>query len=205
MEREVSKVIPIAERITDFRNENAGKVLTIIEEEDSFEYYEEYIIVHYRCNENATPHMEGGFYLNSFIESITVSKLCPKNSLHTEEIDDEIMVYYTDNTGINYSIIQYDICEFLIEEPRIVVSPEGMLIFFTEDQIIATIDCNHYHWIDGHVIDVEGKFIKDIEVCEDYTKVILVNSRGVEYNFSLKFDFDMTSRQMFYPKVSQLQ
>ena len=204
MEREVSKVIPVAKSITKFEKENIGNELVIVDGWHIVKYAEEYPIIRYKCDEISTIHISGGFHLNSFIESITVSNVFPKTSSCNEKIDDEILVYYTDNTGIRRSVMQYDICEFLIKRPRIVVSPEGMLIFFTENQIIATIDCDHYLWIDGHEINLRGKTIKAIEVYEEYTKIILVNKKGMEYNFSLKFDFDMAAHQMICPKVFKL-
>ncbi len=87
----------------------------------------------------------------------------------------------------------------------LVVSPEGVLVFFTDKEIIATLGCNNsYHWISGNVINVEGRTIKNIEVCEDYCKVILLDDNEVEHSFSLKFDFDGTSYQILNPKVLKL-
>jgi len=98
--------------------------------------------------------------------------------LDCENTDYDTVVYYTDHAGINHAIIQHDICWFLLQKPNLVVSPEGVLVFFTDKKIIATVGCNNgYHWIDGHVIDVEGKSIKNIEVYDDYCKVILLDDK----------------------------
>lgn len=231
---EVSKVIPVAERIIEFgtkdirRNslithlsevlisekdwaEFAENALVIVDGWHIVQYAEEYPIVRYKCDEIASVYLEGGFRLNSFIDSITVSTaLYGKKAwfgpgkLDSENTDYDTVVYYTDHSGINHAIIQHDICWFLLQKPNLVVSPEGVLVFFTDKQIIATVGCNNgYHWIDGHVIDVEGKTIKNIEVCDDYCKVILLDENKAEHCFSLKFDFDVTSYQLLNPKASE--
>lgn len=235
MAKEVSKIIPVAERIIEFGtdyirtndfivhssdellseeewNEFAENALVIVDGWHIVQYAEEYPIVHYKCDEVASVYLEGGFRLNSFIESITVSTACygkkagfGSGKLSCEITDYDTVVYYTDHAGINHAIIQHDICWFLLQKPNLVVSPEGVLVFFTDKQIIATVGCNNgYHWIDGHVIDVEGKTIKNIEVCDDYCKVILLDDKKAEHCFSLKFDLDATSYQILNPKASEM-
>ena len=231
---EVSKVIPIAERIIEFGTKDIRKNDSIVHSSEALiskrdwaefaknalvivdgwhivQYAEEYPIVRYKCDENASVYLEGGFRLNSFIESITVSTACygkeasfGSGNLSCENTDYDTVVYYTDHAGINHAIIQHDICWFLLQKPNLVVSPEGVLVFFTDKQIIATVGCNNgYHWIDGHVIDVEGKTIKNIEVCDNCCKVILLDNDEVEHCFCLKFDFDVTSYQLLNPKASE--
>lgn len=235
MAKEVSKVIPVAERIIEFKSEDfrknssithfsedlisekdwrefAENALVIMDGWHILQYAEEYPIVHYRCDKVASVYLEGGFRLNSFIESITVSTALygkkawfGSGKMDCENTDYDTVVYYTDHAGINHAIIQHDICRFLLQKPNLVVSPEGVLVFFTDKQIIATVGCNNgYHWIDGHVIDVEGKTIKNIEVCDDYCKVILLDDKKVEHCFSLKFDFDVAGHQMLCPKATKL-
>lgn len=234
MAKEVSKVIPVAKRIIEFEEEDfrenpaitdfseellseeewrefAENALVIMDGWEIAQYADEYPIVHYRCDEIVSAYLEGEFRLNSFIESITVSTALygkrfgvGTGRLRSEIADYETVVYYTDHEGIRHAIVQNDICRLLLKKPNLVVSPEGMLVFFSEKEIIATVDCNQYHWIDGHVIDVEGKTIKNIEVCEDYCKVILIDDEEVEHRFSLKFDFDISAHQMIYPKASEL-
>lgn len=220
MANEVSRVIPVAKRITEFKTEDMKKPVSMVDGWGIVRYAEEFPIVHYTCDELECVYLEGGFRLNSFIESITVSAVrigkkaylrsCELVSeddvvVESERTDYDVVVYYTDHVGINHEIIQHDLHWFLLQKPNLVVSPEGVLIFFTDKQIIATVGCNNsYHWIDGHVIDVEGKTIKNIEVCDDYCKVILLDDKKVEQCFSLKFDFDVTSYQILVPKASEL-
>ena len=235
MAKDVSRVIPVAERIIkfetkDFRKndtislldenlisdeewqEFAGKALIIMDGWEMLQYAEEYPIVRYQCDDNVSIFLEGHPCLNAFVESITVSAALHgrrasfgSGKLNSEIADYDVAIYYTDHAGINHAIIQHDICWFLLQKPNLVVSPEGVLVFFTDKEIIATLGCNNsYHWINGHVIDVEGKTIKDIEVCEDYCKVILVDENKAEHNISLKFGFDATSYQILKPKASEI-
>lgn len=235
MAKKVSKEIPVAKRIIEFNSEDfrrnpsithfsedlisekdwkefAENALVIMDGWHILQYAEEYPIVHYKCEEVASGYLEGGFRLNSFIESITVSTAIygkkawfGSGKLDCESTDYDTVVYYTDHAGINHAIIQHDICWFLLQKPNLVVSPEGVLVFFTDKQILATVGCNNgYHWIDGHVIDVEGKTIKNIEVCDNFCKVILTDDEKVEHSFSLKFDFDIAARQLICPKVFEL-
>lgn len=234
MAKKVSMLFPVAERITEFNSgdfrknpsilhlsedliseeawrEFAENALVIIDGWHILQYAEEYPIVEYKCDENASCYLGPDYRLNSFIHSITVSTALhgKKYGVGTGRISSEItdydtVVYYTDHAGIRHSIIQNDICQFLLEKPKLVVSPEGMLIFFTEKKILATVDCNHYHWIDGHVIDVEGKTIKNIKVYRDCCKVILLDKYKCEHIIPLRFNFDITALQMICPNISEL-
>lgn len=232
MAKEVSKVIPIAERIIEFGTDDfrknalvtllskelisdeewskfAGNALVIMDGWNVVQYAEEYPIVRYQCDKNVCIYLDGEARLNSFVESITVSAALygkragfGSGKLNCENTDYDVVVYYTDHAGINHAIIQHDICWFLLQKPKLVVSPEGVLVFFTDKEIIATLGCNNsYHWISENVINVEGRTIKNIEVCEDYCKVILLDDNKVEHSFSLKFDFDGTSYQILNPKA----
>lgn len=84
--------------------------------------------------------------------------------MESEITDCDTVAYYEDNIGNCRAIDQYDIFRLLFKKPHLVVSPEGVLIFYTDNKILATIDCQHYYWIDGHAIDVDGKSVVDIEV-----------------------------------------
>lgn len=229
----VSKVIPVAKRIIEFKSEDirrdsiishqledsiseeewkkfAENALVIVDGWHINQYAEEYPIVRYKCDESKCVYLERGFRLNGFIESITVSTVLygkkawfGSGKLSYEETDYDTVVYYKDHAGINHMIIQNDLCWFLLQKPKLVVSPEGVLIFFTDKEIIATVACNNsYHWISGNVIDVKGKTIKDIKVCDDCCKVILLDDEDVEYVYKLNFDLDATEYQILCPKAS---
>ena len=231
----VSKAIPVAKRIIEFKSEYVRENFEIMHSsEDSIseevwkefarnalvimdgwhikQYAAEYPIVRYQCEELAALYLTGGPRLNAFVEQITVSTASYGKSawfgsgkLDCENTGCDTVVYYTDDTGINHAIIQSDLYTILLKKPKLVVSPEGVLVFYTDEDIIATVDCNSaYHWINGHVINVEGKKIKDIEVCDDFCKVVLIDEEDIEHNYSLKFEFKITEHQMLCPKASEL-
>ena len=195
-------------------DEFAENALVIMDgwEMEIWQYAEEYPIVKYRCNEDSIAYLDGYSWLNSFVESITVSTALygkkagfGSGKLDCENTDYDTVVYYTDHAGINHAIIQHDLCWFLLQKPNLVVSPEGVLVFFTDKEIIATVGCNNgYYWISGNVIDIKDKTIENIEVCDDYCKVILLDDNESEVCFSLKFDFDVTTHQMLCPKAKKL-
>lgn len=227
------KIIPKAVRIVEFteedRRENptvvhlseimitkemwekfAEEALVFIDGWDILQYAEEFPIVMYQCDEVACYGMQPDYRLNSFIKSITVSTAMHgkrfsvgSGKMESEITDSDVVVYYEDNFVICHAVIQHDIFHLLIKKPELVISPEGVLIFYTDNEILATVDCQHYYWINSHVIDVDDKTIVDIEVYDDYCKVILAKD-GVDQEFKLKFNFDMTAHIMIQPEVSEM-
>lgn len=235
MAKEVSNKILIAERITEFSekdfrtnsnivhlsedllsekdwNKFAEKALVFTHGRDIFQYAEEYPIVKYQCSPKS-PYQLPDCRLNSFVHSITVSTATYGNKfsvdsgkMKSEIADYDTVVYYEDEFGIKRGIFQEDICRFLLKKPKLVVSPEGMLIFFTEREILATVDCCHYCWIGDNSIDMTCRIIKDIEVCNNFCKVTLISmvEKDFEFYYSLKFNFDFSEHQMICPKVEEL-
>lgn len=207
-----SKVIPVAERTIEFKERDFKTYHPLIIMDGwnrrILKYEKEYPIVKYQCNANVCCDLEPEYRLNSFIDSITVSTVLCGNIIPAEgEIKKtgyDTVVYYKDHNATNYEINHNSIREFLIKKPNLVVSPEGMLIFFTDRQILATHDCKMCYFISEYIIRVEDNTIKGIEVCNDFCKITLIDEEKHEKSFSLKFDFDMTEIQMICPKVSEL-
>lgn len=174
----------------------------------------EYPIAHYECDENSRFALDGELYLNSFVEDITISIVqsgrqvlfgSKTSDFNITDFEASVIVYYTDHAGINRVIYQNDLFELLLKKPKLVVSPEGILIFFTEKEIIATAGCNNgYYWISDYCLDMKDRIVKDIKVLKNYCKIILVDDNGIEHNFKLKFSFNMASYQMLIPKVTEL-
>ena len=172
------------------------------------QYEKECPIVRYKCDENSTFSLDGEPRLNSFIESITVSvvgigKRALFNKFDVESfIESNVVAYYTDHFGINHVIDHDGLYHLLLQKPKLVVSPEGVLIFFTDKEIIATLNCNDcIYYINGYFIDLKNKTVNDIIVGKNYCKVVVLSKRGKKIYFRLNFDFDFTSYQMLVPKV----
>lgn len=179
-----------------------------------YQYAEEFPIVVYFCSEDAGVTPNGG--LNTFIESITVSTAdCGKRfSLNKREMEWEYtgpdtVVYYTDNTGRNFIIQQNDIFKFMLKKPNLVISSEGLLVFFTQKNILVTSDCEHYVWV--HDIDTETSIIKNIEVYSKHCIVILENTENDEddekplkYSYKLRFDIDLLEHGMITAAATEI-
>ena len=175
-------------------------------------YPYEYPIVQYKCDVNSIYELDGDPHLNAFLESITVSivqngkKLSfYNNRKSTKRVSLGVEVYYTDFCGINHSIFPHDTRQMLLKKANLIVSPEGVIVLYTDDQIIATLAFNNGHyWISGNLIYVSGRTVENIKACQNYCKVTLVDKEGIKYNFKLKFDFDISSYQVLIPKVSEM-
>lgn len=144
--------------ITDSAYEDfAENALVFTDGNDIYQYAEEYPICYYYCSNKSKLKPEN--FLNAFIESITVSvaDFGKRISVGTGKVVEELcskeaVVYYTNTIGIKCAVVQEDIIKFLLKKPNLLVSANGVLVFYTAKDILATIDCNHYAWvrIDGN-------------------------------------------------------
>lgn len=100
---------------------------------------DEYRLYSYKCSDDCA--LIPANFLNSFVESITVS------AVKSYEYSPRIQVYFTDTIGRKQEIPQHDIFTFLLKKPKITVSAEGLLIFYTNQEVLVTLDCNHYAWV----------------------------------------------------------
>ena len=174
------------------------------------QYAEEFPIVKYKCSDTA--EMFPSCRLNAFIESITVSTVdygrrfyLDKRNMSFENENQLTIAYYTDNIGRNYEIIQYDVSRFLMKKPKLVVSPEGVLVFYNDKYILATVDCNNYAWVDLKIPDAE---ICEIESLDDYCKITIYNPDGKvadKESFKLQFSINMLAHIMIKPVLKKLQ
>lgn len=172
------------------------------------QYEKECPIVRYKCDGNSTFSLDAKPRLNSFIESITVSvvgigRRSLFNKFDVESfVEPNVVAYYTDHFGVNH-VIDYDgLYRLLLQKPNLVVSPEGVLIFFTDKEIIATLNCNDcIYYISEQFINLKNKTVNDIVVGKNYCKIVVLSKKGKEIYFRLNFDFDFTSYQMLVPEV----
>ncbi len=241
----MSAYINIAERITKFEEKDfianpritgveeslitdadwqefSDKALTFTDGNCIYQFAEEYPIVRYQCKDrfDFIPDKR----LNSFVKSITVSSTMygKKISISAGKIVEKrivlrTVVYYENNIGRRYAVPQYDIIKFLLKKPNLVVSSDGVLIFFTQKSIIATTDCEHYAWINPCVwnqgIDTSHSVIQDIEVYRGYCRVCMIdttevdeNDKPIKHSFKLWFDIniDMQDSYMIKPYVQKI-
>lgn len=231
---ETKKVIPIVCRQTDFIGEDANKELMLTDGLHICRYTEEYPIIRY---ENTSLNFEPPEHLNSFVKKICVSTVrngkkvfidsnCFMKQAETREEDDfcSVVVYYEDNIGESHLVIQNEIYEFLLKRPNLVVSPEGMLVFYTDKQIFVTLDCFHYYWINTWTIEIdEDTTIDSIYVDENQSLKIVLKAKKmtnildgeelpcniveeeIETVYKLEFEFDFTERIPIKPKATKIE
>lgn len=148
---DVSESMATKEMLEEF----AEKALVLVDGTDILQYANEYPIVVYQCNESICyADIMPEPRLNSFVLNIVVSTgvdgkrySVGSGKMEEEPIGFDTITYYEDPFGIKHQIIQYDICKFLLKRPKLVVSEEGILVFYTEDEILATTDCQQYAWV----------------------------------------------------------
>ena len=189
----------------------AENALTFTDGNVIYRYAEEYPIVVYKCSDKVK--LMPSNRLNSFIEKIIVSSAdygtcfsIATGKMQERKIGLKTVVYFKDNIGGYYAVPQHDIIKLLLKKPKLIVSKEGLLVFYTQDEILATSDCLHYAWI--HDIDTEHAVITDIRAFEDYCKVYLNDTvkhgeyPPIRYEYKINFNIDMTDSGMIIPTVS---
>ena len=243
MASRVSKEVPIAERIVEFGkddfNENYSSsenlstekmlekyeesALVLVDGTDILQYESEYPIVVYKCNENICyADIMPEPRLNSFVLNIAVSTgVSGKRfsvgfgKMKEDSTDFDTIAYYEDPVGIKHKIIQYDICCFLLKKPKLIVSEEGVLVFFTEDEILATIDCQQYVWVCWNDIIENCTNIENITAYHEYCEVTLIEGKDVyddlgkiskkapRHVLNLNFNLKVAAHNMINPKLTK--
>lgn len=231
MAKRVSKEVPIAERIIEFDKDEfcekleefAEKTLVLVDGTNILQYANEYPIVVYKCNESICyADIKPEPRLNSCILKIVVSKgvdgkcfSIGRGKMEEGPIESDTIVYYEDPVGIKHEIIQYDIWKFLMKKPKLVVSEEGVLVFYTEDEILATTDCYHYAWIHWDGIIENCTSIENIMAYKEYCEVTLmegedvcdafgqISERAPRHVLALNFNLKVADHNMINPKLTK--
>lgn len=222
MAERVSKEVPIAERITEFSQEDLRRNVSFIDGWGILQYSKEVPIVIYQCNENLCyADIQPEMRLNSFILSITVSECVGgkrfsivSGKIEKESIKSDTIVYYEDSVGIQHQIIQHDICEFLLKKPKLVISEEGVLVFYTEDEILATVDCQQYAWVRWDEFAENCTTIEEIRAYQEFCEVTLIEGQDTfsygkiikkapRHVLTLNFDLKVADHNMINPKFTK--
>ncbi len=166
--------------------------LVLVDGNDIYQYCSEYPIVVYCCNSDSG--LESPCRLNGFIQNITISTVCEgkrfsikKREMPFEFVGPTTVAYITDNIGRHNIISNYNIFKMLLKKPKLVLSSEGLLIFYTEKYILATNDCEHYTYVD---IDTDNCIINGIEVCDECC-VVSTTREDYEEDYEVRFTINM--------------
>ena len=145
--------------------------------------------------------------LNTFVKNITVStategkKITVKTGkIETEHQKNETIAYYEDAYGIYHSITSRDIFMFLQKKPNLVVSPEGVLVFYTDKNILCTLDCESC--LEIKINESKGD-LQTIDIFEDFIEIVYDDGEEI-YAFEITFDFDFTSSFPVIPVITRI-
>ncbi len=216
-EWDVNFVLPVAKRKIMFSEDEclqegfSGFDPSIMNEE----YLKELELIYLTCmNESvyqitdAYPiveyYSENTNNLNRFVKSITVAvvsgmklgfdEICmPKEEI----VDNDVVAYITNPFNASTKIYYYDLCKLLYQRPKLTVTNEGVLLFYTPKTLFATLDCKS-----GNIMDVEELAeavgnkditkISSISITKDGTTVIRFKTTAGEkanHHLSILFDF----------------
>lgn len=171
----------VAKKITTFEGEtrydenpiiiNNGDITLIVESERPIAIYE-------RDNDLSNIGLDSK--LNAFVSRIFVSEISGKriSIIHGCVIinheDPNIVCYYQDTAGLYHIIPSYDLSNILLNIPDLIITNKGFLIFYTQDDIIATHNCigckcvyDHYYF--------DKMRIKSVTPYKNFCEVALVN------------------------------
>lgn len=183
------------------KEEIFSRSLIFTEERRITHYLDEYPIVEYRCDENRCFEMDPTYRLNSFVESVRLSIADAGKRYYFDEFGvmhgkytgEDIIAYYVDTVGDNHVIEQNDIVRFLFQKPQLAVSPDGMLVFYTEKKMLATLDLYHYCWIDDPILFDNNIIIKEITVTDNGCEIdVVTDTDKKQSKYQLNFEFDFT-------------
>ncbi len=155
------------------------KALVISDGRDVYQYADEYPIVKYTGEVKSDNGCCLEDQLNTFINSVTVSTVMngihfslKKREMKGKYTGEKTVAYFEDSIGRLNEIPVYDIQRILMKKPNLVVSSDGILVFYTAKECIATIDCVHYAWVDPVRMRMSFKKEKGFAKQEQFTKFV---------------------------------
>lgn len=176
----INDVDRIVEMSHNVSKESTHKIITDQWNHSLIEVKNEYPIVKY---EKAWIQPELPPRLNSLIRNITVSVITLGQiytvstdfKLETKKVEDKTLVYFENTYGNFMAVNGNSIHDFLLRKPKLCVTPNGILLFYDEREIIATFDLSNYTFVTGYLVN-----LKNDEHIESVTPMGN-NKKGVPY------------------------
>ena len=143
--------------------------------------------------------------LNRFVNSITVTtatgRLFSFNDSHKleEEIfEDEVITYITTPEGVNTAVCNDEMCRMLYRKPKLTVTSEGVLIFYTPTALYATLDCGWGNWIEIEELSTaikndEISHISHISANNGSSSITFKTRNGKKSTYRLSLTIDLLS------------
>lgn len=127
--------------------------------------------------------------LNNYVQSITHSMVGFEGSARKGEE----VVYYTDTKENSQELNLTGIQQMLRNKADVVVTPEGVILMYQSNQIVATIDCYTEKFIlvkniDSNVKEIE-KIEVDYETKKTYVDCLLNDNTPIRKEIVFSFDF----------------
>lgn len=128
--------------------------------------------------------------INNYIHSITYSLVCYDGSnKRGEEV-----CYYTDTKGNNKEIELAGMCNMIMKNAPIIITPEGVILTFQNNYIIVTLDFYTEKYIEVMQLDLKAVCINKIIVENKKTFVEYMTKDGIITKKEILFSFDFTSK-----------
>lgn len=174
-------------------------------------------VCQYYCSDKS--QLQPTNFLNNCIDGITVAIVKGKKLfVHRRKIKEELLKYetlcwYTTPLGEVRIICSDHIFKFLLHTPKLEISSEGVLIFYTSDQILATTDCEHYAWV-YFPEEVKDLSIQNIESSEAGYSTVNFLKRSIDKEnctiedticpYKLSFDVDLLNSGGIHTEFKKL-
>lgn len=208
-------LLPVVRKITNFVGVQ-GEVhesRVISGEKEFIQYASEEPILRYERQKKLE---EKADCLNTFVKSITVANIKKgKRSfleygfVLEEPFYKKEVFYYEDNNGTKRIIREKEICNFLKEKPELIISPDGLLIFYTKEKILATMNFEQFMWVREKLAGIRTTdVIKAIYSRRNYLKVVVNSGRNAELyeekTYSVFFELALAKEVPFRVRVKEI-
>lgn len=200
---------PVAERITTFIESDStrcnnilGETNISLEENELFDqralcyisgneiyqFAEEEKVALYRCKKDC--NLAGKGYLNPFVKEIIVADV--KHGRKVSVYGAFIQPIYIEKARIAYyktignekrEIKPYPLSRFLFDTPNIFLTREGVLLFYSKNKMLATVDLEHFAWI---YMPIENCTIEKVEEWAG-NPLVTLEAKGKTFNYNITF------------------
>ena len=203
------KTVPVVEKICDFSQEQWDhKQFTFVDGTSIRHLFGISPIVIYRAKVEETKNVTPS--LNAFVKSIMVCKAKAVLTMKYEgdrlsgskKVTDETFFVFETESGMIESITHPDLIDAFCKIPDVTVSPEGVLLINTVEQLTATTDLKKCVMILGKIIETKKRKVKAVVNRMEHSALHLVDEEGKDYIYMLNFLFNLAWRPMFSVQAS---
>ena len=167
---------------------------------DFYQITDSYPIVKYYSKNTWPPQS-----LNRFVNSITVTNATGRlfsfndnHKLEEEIFEYEVITYITTPEGVNTAVCNDEMCRMLYRKPKLTVTSEGVLIFYTPTALYATLDCGLGNWLEIEELSTaikndEISHISHISANKGSTSITFKTRNGKKSTYRLSLTIDLLS------------